>query len=178
VTADTFQRIFSMGAFEALRIVRINKSNFPDREFFGIVDIVAAVQAGATGYDYEAAFHLDAIVSATAPTSDAIIFYRECIQASILKHRPMWVRTIPLGRRKFAQKLERDENQCFASAGLLEESPTTEIIEWWDRVSAQTRSMADNLKMAQAREAERRSLEHEKARVTAPFSPWSNDKIS
>ena len=165
MSAASFQRMFSMGAFEALRLVRISRVDFPEKDFFGVVEIVTTVQGGGAAFDYEAAFHLDTIVAPVTPTLEAIIFYRECIQASILQHRPMWVRTIPLGRRKFAQKLERDESQCFSSAGLLEELPSTATIEWWDRISAQTRSHLDNIKMAQARDAERRSLEHESARI-------------
>jgi len=154
-----------MGAFEALRLVRIKAADFPGKEFHEIVDVVRVVEADGAAHDFEAAVGLNAIVAQSAPAEDALAFYRDCIAASIRDHRPMWIRTIPLGRRKFVQKLEGDEQQCFASAGLLDDPPSELTITWWDRISAQTRMMGDESKMIQAREAERRSLAFEAARM-------------
>jgi hypothetical protein len=66
---------------------------------------------------------------------------------------------------KFVQKLSRDEQQCFRSAGLLEELHTAEIREWWDHVTANLRFAADQEKLKRARKAEQRSFDHETERL-------------
>jgi len=156
-----------MGAFEALRLVRIRQPEYPYKDFQGVADIVRQVEADGAAHDFDGARNLDVVVSADAPPADALSFYRACIEASIIGHRPLWVRTIPLGRRKFVQKLERDEAQCFMSAGLLEDPPSSEVITWWDRIAAQTRMLTDESKLMQAREAEKRSLAYEATRIAS-----------
>jgi Domain of unknown function (DUF3883) len=165
VNAPSFDRVFSMGAFEALRLVRLQRRDYPKKAFEEIIEIVRVVQADGAAHDFEAAISLESIVEQSAPALDALTFYRECIVASIMAHRPVWVRTISLGRKKFSQKLGGDEQQCFASAGLLDDPPTEKAIFWWDRVSAQTRLMGDEIKMVRARDAEKRSLEFECERL-------------
>jgi hypothetical protein len=132
-----------MGAFEGLRVLRRRRPSFPDVGFVDLVDLVRRVDPHGGSHDYEAAFQLDPIVAATAPASEAPEFYQHCIEAAIPTFRPLWGRTITLGRRKFFQKLSRDEVQCFRAAGLLEEPPTTAIVTWWDRVAATARSVSD-----------------------------------
>jgi len=165
VSAIDFRRTFSMGAFEALRLVRIKQADYPGRAYIELVDIIRTIEADGAAHDFDAAFGLDAIVDKSAPALDAFEFYRECIAASIFDHRPLWVKTIPLGRRKFVQKLETDAQQCFSAAGLLDDPPSEQTITWWDRVSAQTRLMGDEVKMTQAREGERLSLAYESTRL-------------
>ena len=116
-------------------------------------------------HDYEAAFHLDSIVVPPAPAHDPEAFYQQCIEAEIAAFRPLWGRIITLGRRKFVQKLSRDEVQCSGSAGLLEDPPTNGIINWWDRVAASVRLLADQEKMIRARDAEQMSVAHETRRL-------------
>ncbi len=165
MTHVSFSRVFAMSAFEGLRTLRLNSVTYPNMDIVALSEFITRVDASSGAHDYEAAFALDPLVIARASPTQALDFYQECIEALIPAYRPVWVRTIPLGRSKFVQKLSRDEVQCFRSAGLLDEPPTIEIINWWDRVAARARLQADQEKMIRAREAERLSLEHETRRL-------------
>ena len=82
-----------------------------------------------------------------------------------LRHRQVWARIITRGRRTFAQKLARDEVQCFREAGLLVNPPTAEIISWWDNITAAVRLAIDQAKLERARKAEKLTLDHETRRL-------------
>ena len=122
-------------------------SSYPDVSFVDLANLVRRVDPDGASHDDQAALQLDPIVAATAPASEAPEFYQHCIEAAIPTFRPLWGRIITLGRRKFAQKLSRDEVQCFRAAGLLEDPPPTGIIIWWDRMAAMARLHADQDKM-------------------------------
>jgi hypothetical protein len=160
-----FSRVFAMGAFEGLRAVRRRRPIYPDMSLIDLADLVRRVEPDGGGHDYDAAFALDPIVAAAAPASEPQDFYQHCIEAAIPAFRPLWGRIITLGRRKFVQKLSRDEVQCFRSAGLLEDPPAGRIISWWDRIAAMARLQADQDKMMRARNAEKMSLDYEVKRL-------------
>ncbi len=154
-----------MGAFEGLRALRRRRPSYPDLTLIDLADLVRRVDPDGGSHDFDAAFTLDSIVAVTAPAAEAQDFYQHCIEAAIPAFRPLWGRIITLGRRKFVQKLSRDEVQCFRSAGLLEDPPPNGIISWWDRVAAMARLRADQDKMMRARTAEQMSLAYEVKRL-------------
>jgi hypothetical protein len=154
-----------MSAFEALRIVRLRSIEHPNMSFREVTQIVIQVEADGTAHDFEAAEIISELVPTDIPSNDDVEFYRHCIRAVITAHRPIWIRTIPHGRKRFADSISQDERQCFASAGLLENVPSSRVIEWWDQVSGESRMLSDGIKMAQARVAERLSLHHETRRL-------------
>lgn len=158
-------RVFAISAFEGLRALRLRRVSHPYLSLADLAHLVRQVDPDGGSHDFEAAFHLEIIVATTAPATEASGFYRHCIEAAIPAFRPLWGRIITLGRRKFEQKLSRDEAQCFRSAGLLDVPPTPEIIGWWDRVAGHARLRADQEKMARARQAEQLSLEYEAWRL-------------
>lgn len=160
-----FSRVFAMSAFEGLRALRLRRPHYPALSLSNLADLVRKVDPDGGGHDYEAAFHLDPIVITSAPATAAPGFYQHCIEAAIPAFCPLWGRIITLGRRKFVQKLSRDEVQCFRSAGLLEDPPTDGVISWWDRVAGVARLQADQARLARAREAEHMSLLHEARRL-------------
>ncbi len=165
MTDASFERIFGMGAFEGLRVVRLWRPGHAGLAFEELASLICAVDPDAGGYDYGAARQLDPLVRLAAPLEDATEFYQHCIEAAIPAFRPVWGRVITLGRKKFVHKLSRDELQCFRVAGLLEDPPSDGIIAWWDHVAALARSQADQVRLERAREAERLSLTHESARL-------------
>lgn len=162
-----FSRVFAMSAFEGLRALRLRKLTYPALSLADLADLVRKIDPDGGSHDYDAAFQLDTIVVASAHATDALGFYQHCIEAAVPAYRPLWGRIITLGRRKFVQKLTRDEMQCFRSAGLLEDPPTGEIIAWWDRVAGVARLQADQARLARAREAESMSLQFESRRLAA-----------
>ena len=154
-----------MATFEALRLIRLKRAELPDVDLTTLLNVVQHVQADGANHDFEAALALDNMVAIEAESVESVDFYRLCIEACILIHRPLWVRTIPYGRKSFVQKLERDAAQCFEASGLMDDPPTPEIIEWWDSVAGKTRSATDIEKMRQARAAEKLRLEFERKRL-------------
>ncbi len=161
MTAHPFSELFAMSAFEALRNIRTYKLDYPE---LSEPDLIRLIEKLVGGLDYAAGSYLDGLVDKSAVPSDPIVFYRRCIN-SIIDQQPVWMKTITLGRRKFTQKISRDQEQCFRSAGLLEESISAEVMEWWDLTAARMRQLRDYESMKRARAAERLSLEHETKRL-------------
>lgn len=154
-----------MATFEALRLIRQRRAEAPGIEVSAMVEMIGHVRADGANHDFDAAFELDKLVVSENDSLQTLDFYRLCIEACIFAHRPLWVRTIPFGRKTFVQKLGRDEAQCFEASGLMDDPPTDSIIEWWDSIAGRTRSATDMEKMKQARAAEKLSLEYERTRL-------------
>ena len=153
----------SMSVIEALRIVRSYMRNDPSISVEQASRIARAIDASKV--DYAAAAVLDLMMpSDSLEDDDAISFYRSCVE-TIVRRNPIWMKTISLGRQKFVQKLDRDAVSCFRSARLLDEPPTDQTVDWWDRLQSLGRRLADQSRLDQGREAERLSLIHEEARL-------------
>lgn len=155
-------RLFSPSAFEALRVIRIFKSQHPDLPGRDLIALIRSINPDA--HDYEAGKILDEVVAIEDLSYNTTDFYRACIEVLTVQ-RPIWRKLVILGRRKFTQKLTRDEQKCFEFAGLLDDPPTQHVIEWWDKIAGASRLMADSEKMKRARTAEQLSLAHEVRRL-------------
>ena len=151
-----------MSTFEALRMIRIYRSHHMGLPTPELVLLIRRIDA--TAYDFDAGIHLDSLLGPDVTPSDPIGFYQACIEV-IIYRQPIWAKTIGLGRRKFSQKLSRDEQQCFRSARLLDDPAAPSVVAWWDRVTGVLRLSADQEKLRRARAAERLSLEHETHRL-------------
>jgi hypothetical protein len=155
----------SMSAIEALRVLRSYMQN--DTTLSPEQATRIARKFEANGVDYPAAAALDLVMpSASVEAEDAVAFYRTCVETAVLAN-PIWMKTIPLGRQKFVQKLDRDAASCFRCARLLDDPPSDEVIDWWDRLQSMGRRIADQSRLDQGREAERLSLLHEEGRLKA-----------
>nr|WP_272916568.1 DUF3883 domain-containing protein [Tsuneonella aeria] len=97
--------------------------------------------------------------------ADISVFIREALSALIEVHRPWWIKLSPYGRQRLASALTLDEQQTFRAAGLYDPQPSSEAIEWWDRLAAQARADQDERLGAQGRRAELLSLNHEIERM-------------
>jgi hypothetical protein len=126
VTEQPFSKIFAMSSFEALRNIRSYRRRHPELPLPALVGLIEKLDAG--GLDYDGASYLDQLVPGSAEPAVPASFYRNCIE-SVIHQQPVWIKTIILGRRKFTQKLSRDQEQCFRSAGLLEASVEADILE-------------------------------------------------
>lgn len=167
MTSIDFSRVFTMSAFEGLRVLRLRQVSYPGTNLAELADLVRQVDPDGASHDFDAAFQLDPIVVPAAAAHEVPGFYQHCIEAAIPAFRPLWGRIITLGRSVFVQKLTRDEVQCFRAAGLLEDPPTRPTISWWDRVAAIARLRSDQEKMERARLAEEMSLDYEARRMRA-----------
>ncbi len=154
-----------MGAFEALRVLRIQQRLSPGLTIQQVAGLVARVDADSAGLDFEAAFELHGLTEHCDATQEGLGFYQKCIETIVLTQQPTWAKMMTYGRQKFAQKLSRDEQQCFRSAGLLDENPDWAVIGWWDRVTGQVRLFNDQERLIRARKAEHLSYQHEERRL-------------
>jgi hypothetical protein len=98
---------------------------------------------------------------------DPVIGLRAGLGTLIDAHRPWWCRFFPYGRQRLATALTQDELQTFRSAGLFEEVPPAEVVEWWDAFAALIRSAEDERLHAQGRYGERLSLTYERDRLVS-----------
>lgn len=159
-----FHRLFSMPAFEGLRITRHYCNKNPEVEINDIIQIIQNVEADANSFDLEAAKHLHGFVCQGIDIFGGE-YYQCCINDVILHRQPSWAKLMRLGRTRFVKKLSRDESSIFRQAGLLMSPPSDEVIKWWDDLSGRVRLAIDTAKMEQARKAEKLTLDHERERL-------------
>ncbi len=160
-------RLFSMGAFDALRSIRMQaaKSGNDDRK--QVIEVLRAINADLASLDFSSALELDGVVSPQAVLEFPHQFYRCCLNDLIISQRLGWARIITLGRGKFLRQLERDEQQCFRAAQLTDDPPTPDVVQWWDALSGSMRREYDRGRMERAREAEWLTLQYEVRRLGA-----------
>jgi hypothetical protein len=160
-----FERLFSMPAFEGLRILRLYAVEQPKLSIQELLQLIARVEPDSYSLDLAAAERLFEIIDPTLP-NDGSHFYRGCISATLLTHQPPWLRVLTQGRSRFLQKLGRDEHSLFRQAELLDPEPDEVALQWWDTVIGLVRLEGDKAKLERARRAERLTLEAEKKRLT------------
>jgi len=71
------------------------------------------------------------------------------------------------GRQRFVKKLEPNDQDIFAAAGLLENPTPLHVVMWWDSVSGYARLFSDQEKMEQGRAAEILTLDYERERLNS-----------
>jgi hypothetical protein len=160
----TFARIFSMPAFEGLRVLRIYADKHPKLALPELVALIVKLEPDGSAFDLEAAVKLCALIDGALP-NDGIPFYRGCMAAVLVQHQPIWLRILTQGRARFLQKLGRDEYSLFRQAELLDDEPDEIVVAWWDRVSGLVRLEGDWVRQERARRAERLTIETEKKRL-------------
>lgn len=169
MTALPFGRLFSMPAFEGLRILRIHFERRPAEQVCRLVQIVQNTEPNVASYDLDAAIVLHDLVPKDAPHT-GVMFYRVCLGAVLLKELPEWAKLMTLGRGRFIKRLNpeeyRDVRSLFRQARLLDEPPSDGDVEWWDDIQAHVRLQGDGEKMRRARAAEQLSIEYERERLT------------
>tara|TARA_R110002110_G_scaffold67928_6_gene184403 strand:+ start:2121 stop:2960 length:840 start_codon:yes stop_codon:yes gene_type:complete len=158
------ERVFSLSCFEGLKIVRKYVSKYPEHNFNELLEIILKVDSNAQSLDLEASIYLHQIVDPACPLV-GIEYYQVCIKAVLLTHQPIWAQSMKQGRKRFVSTLKQNDQDIFGAAGLMSESPSTDIVSWWDDVAGHARLLSDIQKMEQAREAERLSIDHEIARL-------------
>lgn len=160
------ERLFSLSCFEGLRLFRIYAENHKGLPQAELLELVHQVEVDANSLDMEAAvelhLHLD-----IACQLDGEPFFQSCIKTVVIRHQPIWAKTMRQGRVRFIDSLDSDDRDVFAAAGLLNDPPNIEVVGWWDDVVGHARLAVDIEKMEQARRAEALTIEHEKERLKA-----------
>jgi hypothetical protein len=158
------ERVFSLPCFEGLRLYRKYKtihSNLPVPDLLALIE---AVEADARSLDMVASVYLSELVEKDCPL-DGHLFYQMCIKGVLHKHQPIWVKLMRQGRQRFVKKLDPNDQDIFAAAGLMESPTPLHVVTWWDSVSGFARLLSDQEKMEQGRAAEILTLEHERKRL-------------
>lgn len=156
---------FSVGAFEALRCLRVQATQSPSVEPRELSVLIRKVDPDSGGLDFEAAFELDKLVPSDAPHEVPHEFYRICIFQILVRTDPRWGRVITLGRERFVSLLDRDEQQCFRAARLMMTPLDDAVVDWWDCLSGHMRRQTEAQKQERGRIAERLTIDHETRRL-------------
>lgn len=177
------ERVFSLSCFEGLKLVREYAAKYPDHTSTELITLIEHVEADGASLDLEAAVYLGTIVD-NGSELDGQIFYQSCIKAVILRHQPIWSKTMRHGRKRFIRTLDRGDQDIFAAAGLMDDPLSNDVVIWWDDVSGYARLIHDRGKMEQGRQAELLTLAHEKERLEgiginqAPEWPGLDDNFA
>ncbi len=159
-----FERLFTISAFEGLRLLRGLLAEQPGMQIADCARVLVARAPQALDYDLDAALALHGLVRRDAPDAH-VGFYRECVMALMIQALPAWAKVMTIGRGRFIKSIRKDEyrdiRSVFREAQLLAEPPSMEDIRWWDEMKERVRTSKSLVTMERAREAERLSLEHE-----------------
>ncbi|MAZ85090.1 MAG: hypothetical protein CME90_16055 [Hoeflea sp.] len=135
-----FDRLFTISAFEGLRLMRAAIAAVPEVTLETCPSALIAHSPQARIYDLEAAKVLHALVAADAP-HETVMFYRECILAVLILKMPAFAKLMTLGRGRFIKRIKgadyRDIRSVFREAKLLDEPPSSDDISWWDIVQGE-----------------------------------------
>ena len=177
------ERVFSLPCFEGLRLFRRYKANFPDLSLAELLALIDSVEPDARSLDMEASVYLSTLVESDCPL-DGSVFYQCCIKTVLLKHQPIWSKTMRSGRQRFVSSLDQNDQDVFAAAGLMKDPTPVHVVTWWDGVSGFARLFSDQKKLEQGRAAEMLTLEHERSRLksigitTEPKWPGFDDNFA
>ncbi len=163
-SAISTERLFSLSAFEGLRLFRSYQIKQPDLPDDQLIDLIEKIDPDGTTLDLEAGAYLGQLVPADCP-DEGHEFYQACVKVVVVQHQPLWSKTMRAGRKRFVSALDLDDQDVFRAAGLMEDPPSPEVVSWWDDVAGHARLIADIVKMEQARAAEVLTLDHERERL-------------
>ena len=158
------ERVFALPCFEGLRLLRRYQAQHPAMPVDELLVIIYRVEADARNLDMEASVYLSGIVEADCVLTGRA-FYQSCIRAVLISHQPLWAKAMRSGRKRFVRTLDRNDQDIFNAAGLMDEPPAIQVVEWWDEVAGHARLLSDQLKMQQGRAAEILTLDYERERL-------------
>lgn len=92
-------------------------------------------------------------------------YLRIMLENYIASIRPTWSNRIPYGRKESTIFMSKDEQACFYEANLLDDPPTEDVIQWWDKIAESLRKQQDEKKNAIGRKGEQITVEYEKKRT-------------
>ena len=160
------ERLFSLPCFEGLRLLRKYMADHPNLDIPDLLALIDSIEADAHSLDMEASVYLSEIIDKDCPL-DGHIFYQTCIRGVLLKQQPIWAKLMRQGRQRFVTKLDTNDQDIFAAAGLMENPPPLHVVTWWDSVSSYARNLTDQEKVEQGRVAETLTLRYERKRLKA-----------
>ncbi|MGI4720953.1 MAG: DUF3883 domain-containing protein [Janthinobacterium lividum] len=156
---------FRMSAFVALMALRRYIRDHPETSAEEAAKSLKRSDADLAAADFDCGLRLHTQIPPEIDFVQPTESLRRGLSILISTHRPWWCRFFPFGRQRLATALTQDEVQTFRSAGLFEEYPSKNIVEWWDGLASMMRSLENQRLNEQGREAEQLSLAHERSRL-------------
>lgn len=158
---------FRMSAFVALIGLRRYLCKHPETAAQEAAISLQRSDADLAAADFAGALRLHSQLASDVDFSNEAAGLRVGLGILIDTHRPWWCRFFPHGRQRLATALTQDELQTFRSAGLFDEQPSVDVVEWWDAFASLMRSAEDERLGAQGRYGERLSLAYERKRLAS-----------
>lgn len=160
-------RLFRMSAFTPLLGIKRYVLEHPEASPIEAAEALRRTDADYAAADFGTALKLFEILPSQIDFADAKLGIRAALSHLIETRQPWWCHLFPLGRQLVANGLNTDEVQTFRSAGLMDHPPSLDVVEWWDRVASQMRTLEDEARSAKGREAELLTLAYEEDRLAA-----------
>lgn len=164
-----FARLFTISAFEGLRLLRVMMAEMPHLEVAACRPALVARSPQASAYDLDASEFLHPMVAPEAD-HDSVLFYRECVVAVMFEEMPAWAKLMTLGRGRFIKSLRKPEYRdiisVFREARLLDEPPSDADILWWDMLQQRVRQDFSEEANARSRESEKLTLAYEREQLS------------
>jgi len=160
-----------MSIFTALKRARLKIEEYPGISFQEAANLCMHTSSDGTPHDYKTAQELHDFLPPVIVDLDSPLEIRRALSYLIENMDYDWVYFFPSGREAVKNALNRNEYQVFRNAELYEDSPSLEVVSWWDLIANKFRSRAlDN----SYREAELRSLSIERElliSLNCPYEP-------
>lgn len=164
MTEHRHESLFTMSAFNGLLAIRRYASAHPNVLLPDVVTALKHVSADDAYHNYAAAIILHGLVT-QIQQPDLPAFFRQAVTTLVKEMNPWWVRLSPFGRDRVKAALSNNEEQCFQAAHLFSHPPGADVLEWWDTLAQSVRANDDARRLAQGREAEQLTMEHETKRL-------------
>ena len=157
-----------MSIFTALKRARLKIEEYPGITFQEAANLCMRTSSDGTPHDYTTAGDLHDFLPAVIIDLDNPLEIRRALSYLIENINYDWVYFFPSGREAVKNALNRNEYQVFRNAELYEDSPSLEVVSWWDFIADKFRSrVLDN----SYREAELRSLSIERELLLSQNCP-------
>lgn len=160
-----------MSIFTALKRARMKMEEFPGTTFQDASRLCLQTTSDGSPHDYQAASKLHTKLPEFLVDLDNSEVIRKVLNILILEFKFDWVYFFPSGREAVKSALNRDEYQVFRNADLFLDSPSLDIVTWWDQIANKFRTqIMDNV----YREAELKSLNLEREllkSLNCPYEP-------
>lgn len=92
--------------------------------------------------------------------------YQNILKQIILNTEYLFIKSVLKGPKHLINQLTLNEAQCFKNAGLLDDNPPMDVVNWWDSIKLSIRDKEDSKKLEIGRNAEKKSFEYEKERLS------------
>jgi hypothetical protein len=160
---------FRMSVLNAVHVLANERAAHPTLDLDRLAFALQETRASVASFNFETACelvnqHPGLLAVACADRESSL---RALVSAMVTAVSPGWRFLVPRGRKVVLDHADDDLRQVFNCAGLLGLPPGATIVEWWDRLAAETRSGLDTIKVGRGRAAEQWTLETERQRLLA-----------